>query len=195
MQRRSERISNEQRSESTKAALISTARKLFTEKGYVETGTPEIVAAAGVTRGALYHHFADKADLFFVVAIDAAREVAKSVEKAASRETTALNGLLRGAEAYFTAMSSNGRAKLLLIDAPAVLPPDRVRSLSEAAGEDELRSGLAELISTSKNAPPLRELTIVLSAAFDRAALAIAQGEKPGRYKAVLKAILDRIAG
>lgn len=194
MQTQKKRIPNEQRSEETKAALIAAARKLFTEKGYAETGTPEIVAAAGVTRGALYHHFADKSDLFFAVAVQAAHEVARSVEKGSRRQTTALDGLLLGAEAYFTAMSSKGRAKLLLIDAPAILPPDRARLLSEAAGEDELRSGLADLMPKSKNAPPLRELTVILSAAFDRAALAIAQGEKPGPYKAVMRSILERIA-
>lgn len=194
MQQQSERISNEQRSEATKAALIAAARKLFVEKGYAETGTPEIVAAAGVTRGALYHHFADKADLFFAVAIEAAREVAEAVAKNARSESAALTGLLRGGEAYFTAMSSNGRAKLLLIDAPAILPPERVRYLSEAAGEAALSAGLAEVIPKRKAAPPLRELTVILSAAFDRAALAIAEGEKPGPYRSVMKALLEGIA-
>ena len=61
----------------TRQALVDAARKLFTEQGYAATGTEEIVAAARVTRGALYHHFHDKTDLFRAVMEQIAREVAE----------------------------------------------------------------------------------------------------------------------
>ena len=62
-----ERRSNADRRAQTRQALLETARPLFAEKGFAATGTPEVVAQAGVTRGALYHHFADKAALFEAV--------------------------------------------------------------------------------------------------------------------------------
>lgn len=68
--------SNQERTEATRTALLSAARKLFVEKGYAATSTPEIAAAADITRGALYHHFADKQDLFRAILEDEARAVA-----------------------------------------------------------------------------------------------------------------------
>lgn len=190
MQQESKRISNKDRTETTRAALVSAARKLFIEKGYAETGTPEIVAAAGVTRGALYHHFTDKAELLFSVAMQAAQEVAAEIRRKMPADCTPQDALTIGAEAYFAAMSQMGRARLLLLDAPSVLPHERLEELNTAAGEAELRAGLSELLGNRKDAP-IRELTIILSAAFDRAALAIASGESPKNYKAAIRFLLQ----
>ncbi|TGR15811.1 TetR/AcrR family transcriptional regulator, partial [Mesorhizobium sp. M1C.F.Ca.ET.196.01.1.1] len=82
MQQESGRRSNRDRTEATRADLIRAARKLFTEKSYAETGTPEIVAEAGVTRGALYHHFADKQALFAAVVEQEAAAVAAEIDHA-----------------------------------------------------------------------------------------------------------------
>lgn len=193
MQAENKRISNKDRTDATRTALLDAARKLFVEKGYAETGTPEIVAAAGVTRGALYHHFADKSELLYSVALQAAQEVAAEIGKKMPANCTPQDALTIGAEAYFATMSQKGRARLLLLDAPSVLPHDKLEELNAAAGEAELHAGLAAMLVERKNAP-LRELTIVLSAAFDRAALAIASGESPKHYRSAIRYILERLA-
>src|SRR5436190_1545635 len=69
----------EQQAEATRARLISTARRLFAKQGYAAVGTEQIVRAAGVTRGALYHHFDDKLDLFEAVYEQVEREVTEQV--------------------------------------------------------------------------------------------------------------------
>ncbi len=84
MQASSDRRSNLQRTAEMRGRLIAAARSLFVERGYAATGTPEIVSAAGVTRGALYHHFEDKQALFRAVVEAEAAAVAAAIEAAAA---------------------------------------------------------------------------------------------------------------
>lgn len=186
--------SNPERTEATQAALIAAARQLFIDKGYADTGTPEIVAAAGVTRGALYHHFSYKADLLWAVARQAADEVAADIERGSADAATPLAALITGTERYFSAMATQGRAHLLLLVAPAVLRADQVLELSARAGAAELRAGLAAALGAG--APPpeaLDALALQLSAAFDRAALAIARGEPAEPQRQAMRWLLARL--
>ena len=189
MQARTRRRSQAERNAATRAALVDAARRLFARKGYAATGTPEIVAAARVTRGALYHHFEDKADLFLAVARQAAGEIAQRIARD-SRGGPPLDALVRGAEAYFAAMGEQARARLLLVEAPAMLRSAQLAELSELSGARELREGLAAALS-SRGRVPLRELTTLVSAAFDRAALAIVNGEPAGGYRTAMRLLLE----
>ena len=196
MQSPKTRLTNQERTQATRAALISAARRLFVEKGYSDTGTPEIVAAAQVTRGALYHHFSDKAGLFMAVAQQAAAEVARAIATDSQGHTSPLEALNAGASAYFNAMAIQGRARLLLLDAPSILAPEQLKELSDLAGSSELHEGLAALLQPrAEQDVPLEELTEALSAAFDRAALAIANGADRSRYGRAIDLILKGLAG
>ncbi|MFS2054831.1 TetR/AcrR family transcriptional regulator, partial [Variovorax sp. CT11-76] len=73
---------NKERTETTRQALTEAARALFVDQGYGQTSTPDIVAAAGITRGALYHHYADKRDLFRHVLEQESRAVAAEIAAA-----------------------------------------------------------------------------------------------------------------
>lgn len=191
MQDRSIRRSNPERSDATRSALIRAARQLFVTKGYANTSTPEVVEAAQVTRGALYHHFVDKAGLFMAVSLQAAHEVARTIEAQSKATRSPMAALERGAEAYFVAMASEGRARLLLLDAPAFLSPGQLLELSEAAGASQLKAGLQALMGDdSSPATALAALTDLLSAAFDRAALAIANGAAEDDYKQAIRVLL-----
>ena len=118
MQSDSKRRSNKERTATTRAALLAAARRHFIEKGYADTGTPEIVAAANVTRGALYHHFADKQALFRAVVEQEAELVEADIERAAPDDLPPRDALIAGGEAYLKAMALPGRTRLLLIDGP-----------------------------------------------------------------------------
>lgn len=156
------RRTNAERTHATRAALVAAARDLFVRAGYAATSTPQIAAAAHVTRGALYHHYADKQDLFRAVAEAEAEAVAREIEErtaadpgtaAAERPDTpdtpygpdapdARAMLVEGARAYLDAMGEPGRTRLLLVDAPAVLGPAEADALDARHARRTLREGL-----------------------------------------------------
>jgi AcrR family transcriptional regulator len=183
------RRSNKDRSSAMRQALMVAARHLFTEKGFATTGTPDIVAAAGVTRGALYHHFADKEALFAAVVRAEAEAVAKAVRQAELPADPRL-ALKAGGQVWLTAMQEPGRARLLLVDGPAVLGRAAMDALDAETGGQTLAEGLAAL----RPGEPVRELAALLSAAFDRAALAMASGDAPEPWVQALGGLIDNLS-
>lgn len=195
MQRETARRSNRDRTEATRADLIAAARKLFIEKSYAETGTPEIVAAAGVTRGALYHHFADKQALFAAVVEQEAEAVAAEIDRASPPSLFARDALIAGSDAYLAAMRLPGRTRLLLLDGPAVLGRAAMDMIDNRHGNRSLREGLvAAMRANTMTRLPADALTALLAAAFDRAALAVEAGASAEDYRAVLMALIDGLS-
>jgi AcrR family transcriptional regulator len=195
MQEKIPRRSNRERTATTRAALINAARTLFVEAGYHATGTPEIVAAARVTRGALYHHFDDKAALFRAVVEAEAKSVAAEIVAATDEARTAREALAAGTDAYFSAMAKPGRTRLLLIDGPAVLGPEVMRGIDAETGTETLRQGIAGLLDEPEiDASALAALADMLGTAFDRAALAAAAGAEIGSYRQALDFLFEALA-
>ena len=164
-----------QRRTQTTRALLAAARQCFADKGYAATGTPEIVTAAGVTRGALYHHFADKAALFAAVVEEEHALLAMAVNAASQSqdEPGPVRTLVGHGEAFLTAMQDAGRRRILLVDAPAVLGREALDAINARHG---LRTLIAE-VDAAIAAKAIRDLPALplarlLAAMFDRAALA-----------------------
>ncbi|WP_337184576.1 TetR family transcriptional regulator [Shinella sp.] len=184
--------SNKERTEATRLALIEAARRLFVEKGYAETATPDIAAEAGVTRGALYHHFEDKKALFRAVLEREAEAVAARIEAVSLPAGSPREALLLGASAYFDAMAAPGRTRLLLLEAPAVLGCfEGAGAIDRDNAEATLMEGLSALLGPDIEAARLAALTGLLSAAFDRAAIAIEAGADRRAYEAAIADLLD----
>ncbi|WP_274426669.1 TetR/AcrR family transcriptional regulator [Chelativorans sp. YIM 93263] len=194
MQQERPRRSNRERSQETREKLIEAARRLFVEKTYAETGTPEIVRAAGLTRGALYHHFEDKQALFRAVAEQEAADVAAEIELHGTTEDP-LEALIEGGDAFLEAMGRSGRTRLLLLDGPAVLGRAAMDEIYDRHGNRTLRDGLAEATQAGTiRQVPLEPLTSLLAAAFDRAALAIEAGADADAYRLGLSALIRGLA-
>ena len=194
MQAKKSARTNQERSDATREALIGAARKLFIERGYAETSTPDIVAAAGITRGALYHHFEDKRALFRAVVEAEARAVADDINHSADNSATPLAALLAGTDAYLETMTIPGRTRLLLIDGPAVLGVPAMQEIDEATSAQTLREAFGAVMKMPKGVA-LDHLTALISAAFDRAALEIDAGENPRAVTAAMKFVLTKIVG
>lgn len=189
------RRSNKDRADATRAALVAAARELFVTRGYAETGTPELVAAAGVTRGALYHHFADKRALFRAVVEAEAAAVAAEIESAARPGLPPMKALAKGGAAFLEAMRVPGRTQLLLIDAAAVLGREELDAIDARHGGRTLREGLAAAIQAGALPKlPLAATAQLLGAAYDRAALAIAAGADAGEWRRLIDSVVAGLA-
>ena len=184
------------RAEATRAALLGAARRLFVEKGYFATGTEEIVAEAGVgTRGALYHHFADKRALFEAV-IEAVEEDLVAAAAAATPPEGAFAQLRAGLLGFLEASLTPEVPQVLLRDGPAVLGWQEWRALEERYGLGAIRALLDQAVAEGTLPPqPLDALAHVLLAAVDEAALYIANSPEPRLAKVDAVGTMDRLLG
>ena len=162
--------------EATRAALVASARALFAERGYAAVGTEEIVARAGVTRGALYHHFGDKKDLMRAVLHDLARELAEASATAALKETDQWRQILAAVDAFLDACTDPAVQRIMMTDAPSVLGWDEWREIDTQYGLGLVKASLENAMETGLIArQPVDPLAHLLVGALDEAAMYISR--------------------
>lgn len=167
--------------EQTRQALVRESRRLFATLGYGGVGLAQIVSAAGVTKGALYHHFESKADVFRAVLAEVQQEVARSVVAAAEAQDDPWAQLTAGCRAFLAAGTDPDVQRVMLIDGPAVLGWSEWRALDEAASARHLAEALEALIDLGViAAQPVEPLARLLSGAMNEAALWLATSDDPG---------------
>lgn len=168
-------------SEATTAALIDVARKLFSERGYANVGTEEIVQAAGVTRGALYHQFrGGKEELFRAIVVQISAEVAQGVRAVAISRDDSWDALTDGIDAFLDACAMPDVQRILLVDGPAVLGWDVWRTIDAEYGLGLLEGALQRAIDAGRLPPqPARAAAHVLLGALDEAAMVVARADDP----------------
>ncbi len=185
-----------QRSEATRNALIEAARSLFAERGYAGVGTEEIVRAAGVTRGALYHHFDGKRDLFDAVyeriEVDLAQRIAIGALDGGAGDPLA--AMRAGAETLLRACTEPEVQRIALLDGPSVLGWDRWREVAAEHGLGLIEGTLQAAVEAGAiPGQPIRPLAHLLMGALDEAAMLVARAEDPERMRLEVGRTLDRL--
>lgn len=179
----------------TRAALLGIARTLFASTGYAETGTEDVVKQAGVTRGALYYHFADKRALFEAVVEQEAASILAAIEEAAGKAKSPLDALIRGSAAFLDACLEPGTRRIFLLDAPSVIGWQRWREIDAQYGSGSLRRGVDAALEDLPAARRLsaEALTYLLTGAMNEAALWLAEAKNPVQARMAADAALNRI--
>ncbi len=187
-----------ERSGATRAELLTVARRLFGDRGYANVGTEEIVRAAGVTRGALYHHFESKRELLAAVFEEVERELTESIATQAFAGPDApanpLEALRRGSELMLDACLKPDVQRIVLLDAPSVLGWERWREVASRFGLGLIEATLQAAIDDgSIPEQPVRPLAHVLMGALDEAALLVARADDGGRTREEVGRTLSRL--
>ncbi len=185
-----------EQSELTRTALLKAARELFTERGYANTATEEIVKRAGVTRGALYYQFRDKADLFHAVLEDLNQDLIKQVASAMQSGQGDLweQRVHAGSVAFLDACLDPTVQRISLIDGPAVLGWEEHRRLDEKFGLRIVRDTLQEVMDAGLIArQPIEPLAHLILGSLSEAAMYIAQADDIHSARKEMGAGLERL--
>jgi AcrR family transcriptional regulator len=179
--------------EATKEALVQAARDLFGTQGYAATSTEDVVAAAGVTKGALYHHFDNKEDLFRAVLERVQRDVSDQAV-AEFLGPDAWESLLAGCGLWVDAHLDPTVRRIVLHDARAVLGWDDVRSIENRYGAVALRGALRKGMHAGVlDRQPLRPLALLLMGALAEACQYVADADDHLAARAEVGALITRM--
>ena len=184
-----------ERTARTRGALLAAARDLFAEQGYAATGREDIAARAGVTRGALYHHFASKAEVAEAVLSQVEAELVDRVVTAARRGATGYEQLRRGCLAYLDACAEPAIARILA-DAPAVLGVQAGREAGAETCRRLLGAALVTVARDGVDVPGDPEVTAsLLLGMLNEAATLIASSPHPAAARRRVRPSVDRVLG
>ena len=162
--------------EATRALIIKKARKVFAKKGYADAWLAEIVAAAKVTTGAVYHHFGDKKGLFLAVAESVEADILKGVMLAASRKSDPWERLLAAVDATLDICAAPDVQRIVFIDAPTVIGPAAWREIELKYAFGAMQAALQRLIASGVIRPGSADvLASILLGALMEAARAVAR--------------------
>jgi AcrR family transcriptional regulator len=178
---------------STRAALVDAARRLFAKRGFSSTSLDEIVADASVTKGALYHHFQGKEDLFAAVYEEVQREVSDQVVAEFLRPDP-WEALVQGCELWIDANLDPVVQRIVMRDARAVLGWDTVRDVEARYGAVPLRGALRRAMRLKKiHTAPLRPLALLVMGALNEGCLYVADADNQGAARDEVRTLVETL--
>jgi AcrR family transcriptional regulator len=175
---------NAEYSARTRRQLMAAARKEFAREGYAGASTERIVEAAGMTRGALYHHYRDKRELFEAVVTELQEAITRRIDERAIGKKDPFAGLCAGCDAWLDACLDPEVQRIVLLDGPAVLGWKRWTEIDQRHGTGSLRQGIDACIAAGQLVDADAEaLTHLLSGAMNQVALQLAQAADTPRFR------------
>jgi len=163
-----------ERRESTRGAIVDAAQKHFIERGYDATSVSEVLESAGVSRGAMYHHFAAKEDVFAAVFVRTSSNAIRRAVTQPQGDSTAFDVLIAGCLGWLRVATEPEFAQVLLVDGPAVLGWQRCRSLEEATSLGVMRRAIAATVDAGEIVVPSVDVAAkLINAVLAEAALGL----------------------
>jgi AcrR family transcriptional regulator len=184
----------EETAAATRRALLRAARRLFERQGYAATRLDDVTARARVTKGALYHHFADKRELFEAVHREVDAELAARLRASASTHADPWAQLVSGCREFLDAAADPAVQQIVLLDAPSVIGWSALHDTEGGFGFTLTRELLAAAIEAGEvPRQPVEPLTHLLLGAINEGGLAIARADDAARARKEIGAAADRL--
>jgi AcrR family transcriptional regulator len=173
-----------ERRENTRAVILDAARVHFVGSGYAHTSVSEILHSAGVSRGAMYHHFASKKDLFAAVFVQTSSQAIRDAAEHISRDATPFQALVEGCLGWLDVVSEPAISRLLFTDGPLALGWERCRTLEEATSLGVVRSAITAAATAGQMHVHSVDMTArLINALLAEAALAQSTSDSANREK------------
>jgi AcrR family transcriptional regulator len=190
-----ERRTQAERRAATRRALLDAARSLFAEKGYHGTAAEEIVQRAGLTRGALYHHFEGKKDLFRAVVDEMESEIDEEIEAAERAQSGLPEAVTAGYRAFLDAVLDPEMKRTFFLDGPSVLGWEW-REIDARHAVGKIEEGLEALIAEGFMEPqPISPLARLINGALLEAAFFVTASDDPEAARDEVWGSMERLVG
>jgi AcrR family transcriptional regulator len=183
-----------ERGEQTRKRLVSVASKLFGEHGYEATPIELVLERAAISKGALYHHFGNKRQLYEAVLEAIEADLARATVEAAGKATDPVEGLRAGSRAFLSLVGDPAIGRIVLTDAPTVLGWARWREIDERHAFGVLKAAVAVTPATKRlSQDELDALAHVLLAALIELAMIVARSDSPSEAQDIAQTIMDEL--